>query len=440
MMKPLPVLTFALALAMAAPLSAIAQDDDTFVRGVAAYEDGDYEAAAEFWTPLAEDGSPEAQRNLAQLYRLGLGVERDNVRAYELYTAAAEQNSVEAQVNAAFLLLTGEGVDKNPEQAALWFARAADQGDALAQFNLGLMYEKGVGVPQDRDIARELYQLSANQGQKRALARLDEIENDLPPDGGETARRERNEQRAENDARKADAERERKRQDEDVKRVTGRAQAERDTEEKERVERARAEARTGPILIIEKVEDDPETEEDIEKADAMVDAMAKEEAGGEDEKESMKASLAAASKAPEDTPAVRRKPDNRRATGVKGNNDSMAKAPKATPADRSRMVRIRQIKDAETAYKRGDFRTSMRLLIPLAQEGMPVAQFWLGRMFNRGEGVQLNRYEAYSLWRSAAASGSVQAATALANLSNRIGLEEMNRAESYYQSRLQRRN
>ena len=427
MTKPLSVLTFALALAMAAPLSATAQDDDAFARGVTAYEDGDYEAAAELWAPLAEDGTPEAQRNLAQLYRLGLGVERDNARAYELYTAAAEQNSVEAQVNAAFLLLTGEGVEKDPKQAALWFAKAADQGDALAQFNLGLMYEKGVGVPQDRDIARELYQLSANQGQKRALARLDAIEDDLPPDGGETARRERDEQKAEEEARKADAERERKRQEADVKRVTSRAKAEKDSAEKSKMEKATAEAKTGPILIIEKVESEPDQDAGEESEKAAVAATRNAEAA-----------FSKAPQAPKGTPPVRRKPENRDTASSKSGGSAKAATPPNNTANRSQTARIRQVKDAETAYKRGDFRTSARLLAPLAQEGMPLAQFWLGRMFNRGEGVKLDRYEAYSLWRSAAASGSEQAATALANLSNRLGPEELSRAESYHQSRVRR--
>ncbi len=421
MTKPLSALTFALALAMAGTLTATAQDDDAFSRGVAAYEKGEYTVAAELWTPLAEDGAPEAQRNLAQLYRLGLGVERDNARAYELYTAAAEQNSVEAQVNAAFLLLTGEGVSKDPKQAALWFAKAADQGDALAQFNLGLMYEKGVGVPQDRDTARELYQLSANQGQKRALARLDAIEDDLPPDGGGNARREREEAKARNEERKATDDRERKRQQEDVKRVTERAQAEKDAEEETKIEKRRAEAKTGPILIIEKVggktDDTDETAETARNAE--------------------QAALAETRQAPNGTPPVRRKPANRGTAAATDGGTAPGAALRTTASDRSRSVRIRQVKDAETAYRRGDFRTSARLLMPLAQSGMPAAQFWLGRMFNRGEGVQLDRYEAYSLWRSAAASGSEQAATALANLSNRLGQEELNRAESYHQRKLQ---
>jgi len=74
------------------------------------------------------------------------------------------------------------------------------------------------------------------------------------------------------------------------------------------------------------------------------------------------------------------------------------------------------------------------MLMPLADAGMPIAQFWMGRLYNRGEGVDLNRVEAYSLWRSAAASGSTSAATALANLASRLSPEEIAVAEQRHVS------
>ncbi len=393
------------------PLAAQAQESDAFEKGVIAYEDGDYETAMEMWAPLAEEGSPEAQRNVAQLYRLGLGVERDNERAYELYAAAAEENLVEAQVNAAFLLLTGEGVKKDPQQAALWFAKAADQGDALAQFNLGLMYQKGVGVPQDRSIARELYQLSGNQGQKRALARLDAMEANLPPDGGEKARAEQVAEANAKKIREEAEERARKQQEADVKRAESKKAAKADEARQSKIEKAEAEAKTGPIMMMEKVEQKPEP-----KADADAD---KKVAETKDD-------------APKATPASRRKPDAGKAQKL-----TATKSARPTPKRSPQSAKIKQVKDAEAAYSKGDFRTTARLLMPLVEEGMPVAQFWLGRMFNRGEGVKLHRFEAYSLWRSAASSGSGRAATALANLSNRLTREELARAEQYHQRRMQ---
>lgn len=420
MTKHFSVLTLALGLALAAPLPGWAQADEAFSKGVSAYEDGDYEAAAVIWSPLAEDGSPEAQRNLAQLYRLGLGVQKDDERAYELYTAAAEQNSVEAQVNVAFQLLTGEGVEKDSKQAALWFAKAADQGDALAQFNLGLMYEKGVGVPQDRELARELYRLSANQGQERALARLDAIEGDLPPDGGEQARKERDETREKEKTRTEAAERERERQEADVKRIKDNAKAKAEEEERSRMQKAEAEAKTGPILMIEKIAKDPE-EEETEDA-AAVAAVKNVE-------------TAFKGKAPTTTPVARAKPPLARKPAARPGATVADARPAAAPTA-MQSDKVRQFKNAEAAYMRGDFRNSLRLLAPLVDDGVPLAQFLLGRMFNRGEGVTLDHFKAYSLWRSAASSGSERAATALANFSNRFSPEDLARAEQYHQARL----
>jgi len=75
-----------------------------------------------------------------------------------------------------------------------------------------------------------------------------------------------------------------------------------------------------------------------------------------------------------------------------------------------------------------------QMLGPLADAGMPAAQFWMGRLYNRGEGVVLNRAEAYSLWRSAATNGNTQAATALANLATRLSPEEIAVAEQRHLS------
>ena len=153
-----------------------AQEDGAFEKGVAAFEIGKYQEAIALWEPAAEEGDVDALVNLAQLYRLGLGVNQDDTKAFELYEKAAQQGSDDAQVNVAFQLLMGKGIDQDREGAANWFAKAADQGNALAQYNLGLMYEKGIGVARDRDFAIELYQVAASKGQRRAQTRLDALE------------------------------------------------------------------------------------------------------------------------------------------------------------------------------------------------------------------------------------------------------------------------
>ena len=92
------------------------------------------------------------------------------------------------------------------------------------------------------------------------------------------------------------------------------------------------------------------------------------------------------------------------------------------------------LRDRDTPY--GEFRRTLDLLVPLARGGMPHAQFMLGRMFNRGEGVNIDHFQTYSLWRSAASKGSERAATALANFAGRFASEELARAEAFYQSQI----
>jgi TPR repeat protein len=64
---------------------------------------------------------------------------------------------------------------------------------------------------------------------------------------------------------------------------------------------------------------------------------------------------------------------------------------------------VGQFEDASTAYKRGDYATAYRLMKPLAQEGIPEAQFYLGVMYGKGQGVPQDNVLAY-MWFSLAAS------------------------------------
>ncbi|MGZ5904038.1 MAG: tetratricopeptide repeat protein [Reyranella sp.] len=62
----------------------------------AAYARGDYATAFKIWLPLAEQGSPEAQRNVARMYERGEWVAQDKQAAAEWYSRAAEQSARDA--------------------------------------------------------------------------------------------------------------------------------------------------------------------------------------------------------------------------------------------------------------------------------------------------------------------------------------------------------
>jgi hypothetical protein len=62
----------------------------------AAYARGDYATAFKIWLPLAEQGSAQAQRNVARMYERGEWVAQDKQTAMEWYRKANEQGGRDA--------------------------------------------------------------------------------------------------------------------------------------------------------------------------------------------------------------------------------------------------------------------------------------------------------------------------------------------------------
>ena len=129
-----------------------------------AYDSGHYAKARELWLPMAEQGDPTAQYNIATLYRLGRGVRADPVVATEWYQRAALLGHARSQVNLGRLYLSGTGVQRNILTAISWFQRAADSGDSFGQYFLGLQYLTGKGVSQNYKQAASFFLVSAEQG------------------------------------------------------------------------------------------------------------------------------------------------------------------------------------------------------------------------------------------------------------------------------------
>ena len=106
-----------------------------FVKGVKAYEEGDYATALLLFRQLADKGYAAAQHDLGVMYA----------------------NRV--------------GVPQNYQEAAQWFHRAAAQGHARAQHALGIMYKKGEGVPQDAEAAVSWWRRAAGRPAPRRRTR-----------------------------------------------------------------------------------------------------------------------------------------------------------------------------------------------------------------------------------------------------------------------------
>ncbi len=160
----------AILLTLAAP--AAAQD---FNVGLEAYQRGDFEAALQEWRPLAEQGHAEAQFNLGNMYRAGLGVSEDHDEAAKLFRKAAEQGNIEAQLNLVTMYTKGEGVARDQAEAMKWLHKAAEQGDFRAHAGLANVYFNGLGVAKDVSEALKWWRSAAEQGDYGVLLTLGEI-------------------------------------------------------------------------------------------------------------------------------------------------------------------------------------------------------------------------------------------------------------------------
>ena len=141
---PKPVAAFLLCCFLLAGPARAGFDD-----GLAAYNEGRFQAATDAFIPLAEAGDAWARFYLGHILYFGYGREADPNGAANLYFEAAEQGHAVAQYSLGRLIFNGEGVVRNIERGTQWMRRAAQQGLGEAQFNLALLHRVGDGVPYD---------------------------------------------------------------------------------------------------------------------------------------------------------------------------------------------------------------------------------------------------------------------------------------------------
>lgn len=91
--------------------------------------------AVHWWNLAAGQGDLEALFNLAQAYRLGLGVEKDEAKALECLLQAAQGGVAVAQSRLGLAYATGDGAALDPIEASKWFVLAALRGDKAAAAN-----------------------------------------------------------------------------------------------------------------------------------------------------------------------------------------------------------------------------------------------------------------------------------------------------------------
>ena len=84
----------------------------------------------------------------------------------------AEQGDAVAQWTLGKAYEQGNGVASDAKSAAIWYRKAADQGNAAAQNDLGIMYRIGDGVNRDKEESVRWYRKAAKQGNPQSLFNL----------------------------------------------------------------------------------------------------------------------------------------------------------------------------------------------------------------------------------------------------------------------------
>lgn len=152
---------------------------DQYQAGLNAFSTGDYSSAMEYWRPLAEKGSVDAQNNLGYLYANGLGVPQDYAQAREWYQQSAAQKNASGQHNLGLLYARGLGTSVDHKEALKWHERAADQLYPQAVRSLAIAHYHGRGVPQDHVKAYMWFQVAADLGHPTAAQSLALIKREL---------------------------------------------------------------------------------------------------------------------------------------------------------------------------------------------------------------------------------------------------------------------
>jgi TPR repeat protein len=118
---------------------------------------------------IAADTLPEAGNALAYCFEKGLGVAKNDQKAFELYSKAAAAGSAVAMANLGEAYIGGTYVKPNFGKALDWLEKSVEAGNADALQLIGNMYFNGQGVPKDYAMAGQYFQQAADLNNGYAL-------------------------------------------------------------------------------------------------------------------------------------------------------------------------------------------------------------------------------------------------------------------------------
>lgn len=100
-----------------------------------------------FQIKLAEQGNPEAQYKVGEMYEMGSGVTKDEQVALSWFEKAAAQGHKKSSYKLLYLEIKSNGLNDFTKSQLGVLRQESASGNANAQYFLGKMYATGIGVP-----------------------------------------------------------------------------------------------------------------------------------------------------------------------------------------------------------------------------------------------------------------------------------------------------
>ena len=154
------------------PLPSLADAEQYYLRGQAAYQQEDLLTAIDALKSAADMGHARAQSLLGYIYDIA----EENELAFSYYQMAADQGDADGAYGLGKLYASGEGTVPDLEQAVRWYQLAAGKGQLLAIDVLATAYlNGGLGLDRDEQKARALLETAAALGHQPSIKRLSEL-------------------------------------------------------------------------------------------------------------------------------------------------------------------------------------------------------------------------------------------------------------------------
>jgi hypothetical protein len=111
--------------------------------GLTAMKANRFEEAREIFLPLAQGGNADAEELIGVMYAMGLGVERDDERAFDWYLRASLKGHPGAQSGIGWYYEVGRGLPApDLPRAFAWYTLSAIGGDPDAAISMNEVVKK----------------------------------------------------------------------------------------------------------------------------------------------------------------------------------------------------------------------------------------------------------------------------------------------------------